>query len=111
MKNPLLAIEAASKAAPHEACGVTVGGVAIELENISQNPVRSFMVDPETLRRAVNSLVGEWDGVWHSHPLGEAYPSTEDLNWHPRGLALYIVVAEAVYEYDDRGSLVGVHRV
>ena len=110
MRNPEEALNAASTAAPAEACGVTVGGLALVLRNVSDRPLVTFEVDPYDLEEALLSSDGAWDGVWHSHPDGSVLPSDEDVRWHPRGKALYIVARGKVFEYDHDGTFVRVHR-
>jgi proteasome lid subunit RPN8/RPN11 len=110
MRNPTVAILEASRCAPLEACGITLGGTAIVLTNVSHRPATTFRVRPEELRKAIEAADGApWDGVWHSHPDGLVFPSEDDLEWHPPGKRLYIVALERVYEYDQRGVLVATH--
>lgn len=108
MKNPEFVLEAAERRTPHEACGITLGGVAVELTNVSKTPETTFHVLPEELRPLVLASDAPWDGVWHSHPDGAVHPSTDDLAWHPAGRRLYIVASGRVFEYDSVGALLGV---
>lgn len=104
MRNPDFAIARSAAEAPHEACGVTIDGRAFALENTSRNPKTSFRVEGEELVRLIKDNPGDWDGVWHSHPEGQPYPSEDDLRWHPTGKTLYIVTESAVYEFTDKGD-------
>jgi proteasome lid subunit RPN8/RPN11 len=99
----------AHEAGFYEACGVTVGGVALALTNVSATPTKNFMVTADDLRHTLAAHDGPWDGVWHSHPDGEEFPSKDDLHWHPKGKALYIVAKGRVLEFDDAGNLVTIH--
>ncbi len=78
-----------SKAAlPEEACGLLFGvddAVSgwIPTANVAAYPARHFEIDPATL---IAALRAERDGgeqvigYWHSHPSGDARPSTTDAD-------------------------------
>ena len=79
-------LAAAARAAPEECCGVLLGrqGVIDEARpaaNVAQEPRRHFEIDPQTLvdaHRAARSGGPQIIGYFHSHPGGQAEPSTID---------------------------------
>ena len=78
---------------PNEACGLIVMSalngkpVVVKCKNISDDPSKSFIIDPSEYVDALK--VGEVIGVWHSHVNQSADPSDADrfgcevtnLNW------------------------------
>lgn len=106
MLNPRDVIIEAALQAPLEACGITLGGIAVPLTNVAARPSVTFKVNADELQAAIIAGDGKlWDGVWHSHPDGETRPSEDDLAWHPPGKRLYIVAGTRVYEYTWEGEL------
>jgi len=83
-------IAAAEAATPEECCGLLVGrrdGAVLHLvqavaaRNLAPDPTRHFEVDPVTLlttHREARDVGLEVLGPYHSHPRGEAQPSTTD---------------------------------
>lgn len=55
-----------------EKCGIVVNGKFIELENIAQDKSVNFKIDPEHLMR------DDIEAIWHTHPDGYPYLSTQD---------------------------------
>lgn len=79
-------LEHARRAAPIEACGL-LGGDAGGLRcyrpcrNARQSPVR-YAIAPEEILEGVRMFAAqgvELLGIFHAHPLGEAYPSAVDI--------------------------------
>ena len=82
--------EAARRAYPNECCGLIEGMSAAdgwhahavhETGNLSEEPSRAFLIDPEAHFRVLRGLRGsghEIIGCFHSHPDGHAEPSERD---------------------------------
>lgn len=76
----------ARKAHPRECCGIMLGqGSRITAiapaANVHPAPERHFEIDPQALidaHRAARSGGPEVIGYYHSHPVGEAVPSSTD---------------------------------
>lgn len=80
--------------APNEACGVIAGRAVLEIENLSESPHDSYMVEG---RQIVESLrIGGFENdeiiIWHTHPSGFVGPSEGDLRTRIEGLH-YLVVS------------------
>jgi [CysO sulfur-carrier protein]-S-L-cysteine hydrolase len=79
-------IEHTRQEAPLECCGLLTGeGDVInrirKMSNVLQSPVR-FSMDPQALFRFfkdLRSLPQKHLGIYHSHPVSEAYPSAIDI--------------------------------
>lgn len=96
---------AVEEAYPREGCGLLLGrveGGGRVVEEVRPAPNRwegredRYLVDPETLRRAVDEEAGGGPrvlGFWHSHPDADPVPSATDgeLVW-PRYLYLIVPV-------------------
>ena len=75
------------RARPEEACGLLVGAGdriarAEPAENVAEDRLRRFEVDPRLLLRLHRELRGGPEqvlGVYHSHPQGQPEPSATDL--------------------------------
>ncbi len=90
-------VDHAGRSFPQECCGLLVGGekdnlVCVgeihESENIADDPIHCFEVDPKLrlkLQRGLRGSGHEIMGVYHSHPDGLAHPSPRDLEyaWEP----------------------------
>jgi len=84
-----------------EACGLLFGADgeithAQTAENVSENPERTFEIDPRTLFAALKveraggaSILG----YWHSHPSGDATPSATDAAMAAADGKLWLIVA------------------
>ena len=72
---------------PHECCGLLVGTgteivEAISSPNLSDDPMRRFLLDPQThfaARRLARERGLAVVGFYHSHPNSEPVPSASDL--------------------------------
>ena len=72
--------------APREACGLLAGrggGITrlIRCANVHPTPTTRYVIDPrEQLKafRAIESAGEELAGIYHSHPVSQAYPSPTD---------------------------------
>lgn len=79
-------LDHAQEAAPIEACGL-LGGDAMGLRcyvpcrNVQDSPVRYAVAPEEILRTLRWFTVKGLDlmGIFHAHPMGEAYPSATDV--------------------------------
>jgi proteasome lid subunit RPN8/RPN11 len=90
----------ARAAEPNEACGVIVDEVVIvEIPNVHKEPATFFEMDPEVLLDVYEEY-GTIDGVWHSHPNGDPFPSDADRAGAPPGVPYYIVAGFQVWRYD-----------
>ena len=70
---------------PEEICGIVRGRGLQALEvvrgrNIAEERIENYEVDPETLLRQFDfeDAGDEMMGIYHSHPVSEAYPSATD---------------------------------
>lgn len=90
----------ARAALPLEACGYLAGHHALgqriyPLRNMEQSPVR-FRLDPAEQFQAVRAMRQEGLqllAVYHSHPQGPAWPSTEDRRWACDPALSYLILA------------------
>jgi len=90
-------VDHAERSFPQECCGLLVGeekenvvwvGEIYESENLADDPIRWFEVDPALRLQLQPSLRGSGRGIigiYHSHPFGLAHPSPRDLEcaWEP----------------------------
>ncbi len=103
-------VEHVKQEEPYEACGILVGKIhndkrivlkIYKSKNISKNPLSSYIIDFDTLRKAiVEADKKRWEiiGFYHSHPPKLLRPSLIDIskaNWHN---ASYVIVT--MYEYE-----------
>lgn len=94
-------IAEASRAAPHEACGLLLGNdrrieTAIPAKNVSDHPERAFEIDPATLLRTHRDARGAGRrvvGHYHSHPNGQTEPSLRDAANAVENGQLWLIVA------------------
>ncbi|MBA4761679.1 M67 family metallopeptidase [Sphingomonas sp.] len=91
---------AAADAAPLEACGLLFGDGAVErasvIANVSDDPARRFEIDPAALIAALQAERAGGDrviGYWHSHPSGDATPSSTDAAMAAADGKLWLIVA------------------
>ena len=96
------AMMAAARAAhPDEACGILLGSeekitAFIETRNVHPNPATHFEIDPQALidaHRAERDGGVEIAGYFHSHPSGEAVPSTTDQAQSARDGKVWAIIA------------------
>ena len=78
-------VEHAREGRPHEICGVLRGrGLAVyelyRARNLADDPIENYVVDPQTLllQFEFEDAGDEMVGIYHSHPVSEAYPSATD---------------------------------
>jgi len=95
---------AAAEAYPHECCGLLAGegethitvSDVVPTANIAENPRRTFAIDPQAqfdVLRAVRAAGRRVVGHYHSHPDGNAVPSSRDLDKAYDPEAIWVVVA------------------
>ncbi|MFN4097536.1 MAG: M67 family metallopeptidase [Sphingomonas sp.] len=91
---------AAAEAAPLEACGILFGDGAVErasvAANVSDEPARRFEIDPAALIAALKAERAGGEqviGYWHSHPSGDATPSTIDAAMAAEDGKIWVIVA------------------
>ncbi|WP_447725341.1 M67 family metallopeptidase [Sphingomonas koreensis] len=95
--------QAAEAASPQEACGLLFGADgAIDAAsidaNVAVNPLIHFEIDPAALfaairaERAGGPLIA---GYWHSHPSGDALPSSTDAAMAVPDGKLWLIAAGA----------------
>jgi proteasome lid subunit RPN8/RPN11 len=86
--------------APNECCGVLLGrGDLVEEvfpgRNVDESP-RTYLMDPQDQLRAFRMMDERgWEliGIYHSHPLTEAYPSKTDVARALYPDARYVIVS------------------
>ena len=106
---------AAADAAPLEACGLLFGADGVERAsveaNVADDPTRRFEIDPGALIAALRAERAGGErliGYWHSHPSGDATPSTTDAAMAVADGKLWVIVAgEAVTAW--RAGASGLH--
>ncbi|NWF68654.1 MAG: M67 family metallopeptidase [Chloroflexi bacterium] len=96
-------VAAAQRAAPREACGV-IGGKGsvvqrvLALDNVAANPQTHYVLDGADFVRAWAALEKEGLdllGIYHSHPKGEALPSSKDIQDAAYPDAVYVIIGLA----------------
>jgi proteasome lid subunit RPN8/RPN11 len=104
--------------APREACGLLFGSPSEvtgwqAAENVAEDPLRRFEVDPGVLFAALRSARGGGPpiaGYWHSHPSGDATPSATDAAMAAPDGKLWLIVAgdaAAMWIAGPRGAVCG----
>ncbi|KLE33544.1 peptidase [Aurantiacibacter gangjinensis] len=91
----------ATRAHPHECCGVLTGTAnhittAIPARNVHPQPSTHFEIDPQTLidaHRAARGGGPQVLGYYHSHPAGEPRPSATDQAMAAGDGAIWAIVA------------------
>lgn len=86
--------------APNECCGVLLGrGDDVQEvfpgRNVDESP-RTYLMDPQDQLRAFRTMDERgWEliGIYHSHPLTEAYPSKTDVARALYPDARYVIVS------------------
>lgn len=78
-------IDHSREGAPEEICGVLRGrGLrayeVVRGQNVAEERIENYTVDPQTLLRQFDfeDAGDEMMGIYHSHPVSEAYPSATD---------------------------------
>ncbi|MCM8798606.1 MAG: M67 family metallopeptidase [Candidatus Omnitrophica bacterium] len=102
IKKDLIAqmIEHSKKEFPNEACGILAGKEG-KVEKIypmtnTDRSAQTFFMDPrEQLKvmKEIRSLGLEMIGIYHSHPVSLAYPSTRDVELAYYSHVSYIIVS------------------
>lgn len=93
--------EHAWSAAPDECCGLLLGSeslieVAVPAANVAPDRRRFFEIDPQALvdaHRAARIGGPQLAGYFHSHPTGEAAPSSTDRAMASRDGRVWAIVA------------------
>jgi proteasome lid subunit RPN8/RPN11 len=67
----------AMEAYPMEACGIITDDVYVRCENIHEEPLTAFRINPEITSPLL--MEGKLQAVVHSHPDGPNHPTYEDL--------------------------------
>lgn len=86
--------DACTRSAPDEACGVIAGGVCYELTNFSEAS-GTFHISAEELG-PIAERHGGYEGIWHTHPSGNPFPSDDDWAYHPSSKALVVATRTQV---------------
>ncbi|MBC7521441.1 MAG: M67 family metallopeptidase [Sandarakinorhabdus sp.] len=94
-------VDAAARAAPHEACGLLLGqpgriDAMVPADNVAAHPDRSFEIDPATLLRTHREARGRGQrvvGHYHSHPNGVGEPSLRDAAAAIENDQIWLVIA------------------
>jgi len=94
-------LEHARAEAPNEACGLLAGQEGyvthvLPATNVAENPRVGYLMDPHDQIRHFQAIE-EQDldllGIYHSHPVSEAYPSPTDLSMAYYPEAVYAIVS------------------
>lgn len=91
----------AAEQLPLEACGLLGGSqgsarLFIPCRNAEQSPVR-YAIAPEEILQALRQFESEGLellAVFHSHPIGDAYPSPTDVQFAAYPQVLYLIAAQ-----------------
>ena len=95
-------VDEAARAAPHEACGLLLGGAdgvlrrILPCANVARDPARHFEIEPAALIAALRAERGGGErviGYYHSHPTGESLPSATDRAMAARDGRVWAIVA------------------
>ena len=95
-------VEEAARAAPHEACGLLLGGAdgviarIVPCANVAPDPARHFEIDPAALIDALKAERAGGErviGYYHSHPTGESLPSVTDAAMAAHDGRIWAIVA------------------
>ncbi len=92
----------AASAAPLEACGLLFGADDAvtgwsAAKNVAETPANRFEIDPAALfaaLRAERAGGARLLGYWHSHPSGDAMPSTTDAAMAAADGKLWLILTE-----------------
>ena len=91
----------ASRAHPHECCGILLGEgsaitAALPAQNVHSTPETHFEIDPAALIKAHRDAREGGDqvlGYYHSHPNGPAHPSNTDHTMSAKNNAIWAIIA------------------
>lgn len=81
-----------------EVCGLVYGSQVVPVQNVSADPASQFIMSASDLLAAYNML-GEPDGIYHSHPRGTRVPSYLDTQGAMPGMRYFIAAQGEVHEY------------
>lgn len=95
--------------APDETCGFIIGDAMayIPVKNCHPEPTEHFTMEESAMLEILTTAAQEVDGIYHSHPKGTKYPSTNDvgiMRAYPN-FQFWIVTYNNVYEWrlvDDK---------
>lgn len=93
-------VDHARQSAPVEACGLIAGRGSrawqvLPLDNVAQNPQKTYLIDAGQLAQAVRAFEGQGlsvIGIYHSHPSGDPIPSHADLQEAHLPHTAYVIV-------------------
>lgn len=97
-----------------EICGfVCRDWTIIPIPNVSAQPWRSFVMNMDAQKKAVETFGNDIIGIYHSHPGGSPHPSATDLMGIPvdengKACRYWIIAGQEVVEWELAGEgLVG----
>ena len=87
--------------APNEACGLLAGRSGyvthiLPAANVAENPLVGYLMDPDDQLRHFQTIEDQGLdllGIYHSHPVSQAYPSPTDLSMAYYPEAVYAIVS------------------
>ena len=96
-----LILEHARAEAPNEACGLLAGqdghvARVLAATNVAENPRVGYLMDPhDQIRhfRTIEKQGLDLLGIYHSHPVSQAYPSPTDLTMAYYPEAVYAIIS------------------
>lgn len=94
-------LEHARAEAPNEACGLLAGRNGyvthvLSATNVAENPLVGYLMDPHDQIRhfqAIEEQGLDLLGIYHSHPVSQAFPSPTDLSMAYYPEAVYAIVS------------------
>ena len=94
-------LEHARAEAPNEACGLLAGRDGhvthvLPAANVAENPLVGYLIDPHDQIRHFHMIEEQGLdllGIYHSHPVSQAYPSLTDLSMAYYPDAVYAIVS------------------
>jgi proteasome lid subunit RPN8/RPN11 len=100
--------------APREACGLLAGnksGVTrvIRCANVHPTPITRYVIDPREQLKAFRSMDAageELVGIYHSHPVSQAFPSPTDRAEAHYPEAFYVLVSLRTGEPEMRAFVI-----
>lgn len=96
-------VRSAHSAAPEEICGfILYGGTSfLPVDNCHPQPEQHFTMNEGQMLNVLTSGETKVDGIYHSHPKGNKYPSVNDadlMRLYPQ-FRFWIVTYNNVYEW------------